>query len=314
MSKIPVVLHPGHPRGIDAALEACAGIALVRPQDDDGVARALQEGAEVLVTSAWRDDFLAPSLRWIAGTGAGVDQYPLPLLEAHAVTLTTAVGVHAIAVAEHAFALLLALTRRIGEAVRSMAGAEWPDLPGEELYGKRLAVIGLGRIGEGIAQRAKAWGLEVAGIKRRPETYSGCVGDVRGVEALRELCAWADIVVLSAPADPGGPPMIGAEELDALGAGWLVNVGRGSLVDQEALIAALATGRLRGAGLDVTTPEPLPASSPLWSSPKVVISAHNAGTTPFYGERWGRIFDRNLQAYQGRAAWVNRRIPGDGAA
>lgn len=309
MSYTRVVLHPQFPHGVDQYLEAAPGIRLERPCDDAGVATALRDGAEVLVTYTWKPEFLTPSLRWIAGTGAGAEQYPFDLLAQAGVTLTNAAGVHSITVAEHAMALLLALTRRIGESMRNMASANWESLLGEELYGKRMAIIGLGRIGEAIAERAQPWGVELAGMKRRPTVYSGCLTDVRGSDALSDLCDWADILMISAPANPDGTPMIGTEELKRLGAGWLVNVGRGSLVDQPALIAALARGELRGAGLDVTTPEPLPADSPLWSSPKVVLSAHNGGTSPVYGQRWGEIFAHNLKAFQGGEDWMNRLVP-----
>ena len=210
------------------------------PPDDDGVARALQQGGEVLVTYTWRPDFLAPSLRWIAGCGTGIEQYPLEALSAQGVTLTNAAGVHADCVAEHAFALMLALTRRIGEASRHMERAAWVPLPGEELGGKRLAIIGLGGIGEGVARRASHWNMSIVGIKRNPAAYGGCITDVRGPDALGEVCEWADIVLLCLPALPDRRALIGAAELERLGAGWLVNVGRGSLVDEAALVVGPA--------------------------------------------------------------------------
>jgi len=311
MQPTRVVLHPKHPHGVDKALEAMDGIDLQRPADDKGVAAALESGAEVLVTYTWQDAFLTPSLRWVAGTGAGAEQYPHDLLREHGVILTTAVGVHSITVAEHAFALLLALTRRIGEAVRHMTEPTWVPMLADELYGKKIAVVGVGRIGEQISRRAQAWGMEVAGLKRRPETYEGCLENVHGPGELDDLCAWADILVVSAPANKDGSPMIGARQLELLGAGWLVNVGRGTLVDCVALVDALAEGALRGAGLDVTNPEPLPVDSPLWSSPKVVLTAHCAGASPHYGDRWAEIFTWNLRAYLEGGSWQNRLVPGD---
>jgi phosphoglycerate dehydrogenase-like enzyme len=304
-----VVLHPQHPFGVDTFLASVPDIRLERPQNDAGVAQALSDGAEVLVTYTWRDEFLTPSLKWIAGTGAGAEQYPQEVLAERGVTLTTAVGVHSVTVAEHAFALLLALTRRVGEAVRHMTGPRWQPLFGEELLGKKMAVIGLGRIGEQIALRARAFGMEVIGLKRNPDSYTGCLEDVRGLDALDELCDWAEVLVLSAPANADGSPMILKTQLDLLGKGWLVNVGRGSLIDPDALLHAVTYGALKGAGLDVTSPEPLPEESPLWSSPKVVITAHYAGAGPYYGVRWGRIFEQNLAAYRGAGEWENRIIP-----
>jgi D-2-hydroxyacid dehydrogenase (NADP+) len=306
MKATRTVLHPSLPSGVADLLRTVPGLALQEPKDDDGVAAALGAGGEILVTHTWREDFLTPSLRWIAGTGAGFEQYPLEQLAARGVVLTTAWGVHAGTVAEHAFALLLGLTRGVGKAARAMTRNSWEHYLGEEVGGKKMAIIGLGRIGEAIAVRAQNWDMTVAGIKRDPARYEGCVGDVRGTDRLRETCAWADILVLAAPARADGSPLIGREELALLGAGWIVNVARGSVIDEAALIDALTNGALRGAGLDVTAREPLPADSPLWSLPNVVITPHVGGGSPGYAPRWGAIFTHNLAAFRDGGAWRNR--------
>ncbi|HSV77625.1 MAG TPA: D-2-hydroxyacid dehydrogenase [Ramlibacter sp.] len=305
-SGIQVVLHPQRPPGVEAFLRELPQVTLLTPPDEDGVVRALEAGAQVLATYVWRDTFLRPSLRWIAGLGAGYEQYPLGQLAEANVVLTTAAGVHTGCVAEHAFALMLALTRRLGEAMRNMVGHRWQALPGEELFGKKLAIVGLGRIGEEIARRAQSWGMQVVGVKRNPHQYQGCVGDVRGADRLADVCEWADMVLLAAPASPDRRPLVGERELQRLDRGWIVNVGRGSLIDEAALVRALVSGGLRGAGLDVTAIEPLPADSPLWDLPNVVITAHNAGDSPGYGPRWGAIFMENLSAFNGSSGWVNR--------
>ncbi|OGB00274.1 MAG: hypothetical protein A3E79_12440 [Burkholderiales bacterium RIFCSPHIGHO2_12_FULL_61_11] len=306
MPELHVVLHPRRPPGVEAFLRGLPQIVLHCPADEEGVIHALDNGAQVLVTYIWRDAFLTPSLKWIAGTGAGTEQYPLEVLGARQVVLTTAAGVHADCVAEHAFSLMLALTRRLGEAVRNMTQHRWTELVGEELAGKKLGIVGLGRIGEGVARRAQNWGLSIIGVKRHPDQYQGCLTDVRGTEQMAAVCEWADILLLATPATPDRRPLVGERELDLLGAGWLVNVGRGSLIDEDALIHALRSGGLRGAGLDVTAIEPLPTGSPLWDHPQVVISAHNAGDSPGYGVRWGAIFMRNLSAFAGTGNWVNQ--------
>ncbi len=303
---IDVVLHPQQPPGVEAFLRSMPQVRLHTPAHEDGVVRELDAGAPVLATFIWKDAFLRPSLRWIAGMGAGIEQYPLTTFAKQGITLTTAAGVHAACVAEHAFALMLSLTRRIGEAVRHMGRHHWQALPGEELAGKKLAIVGLGRIGEEIAQRARNWGLQVTGVKRNPAGYRGGVTDVRGSGELLQVCEWADILVLCAPATPDKRWIIGADELERLGAGWIVNVGRGSLIDEAALVHALTAGRLRGAGLDVTAIEPLPDGSPLWDLPNVVVTAHNAGDSPGYGPRWGALFTQNLAAFHGSGEWINR--------
>lgn len=306
MPEIHVVLHPQRPPGVETFLLGIPEIVLHRPVDEEGVIRALKHGAQVLVTYTWRDAFLTPSLKWIAGTGAGIEQYPLDGLNARGVVLTTAAGVHADCVAEHAFGLLLALTRRIGESVRNMTQHHWGALVGEELAGKKLGIVGLGRIGEGVARRAQNWGLSMVGVKRQPDQYQGCLSDVRGTDQIAAVCEWADILLLATPATPDRRPLVGQRELELLGAGWIVNVGRGSLIDEDALIRALKSGGLRGAGLDVTAIEPLPTESPLWDLPNVVLSAHNAGDSPGYGGRWGSIFTQNLSAFAGTGDWRNQ--------
>src|SRR3990172_6591654 len=194
-----------------------------------------------------------------------------------------------------------------------MSRRQWIELPGEELAGKKLGIVGLGRIGEAVAWRAQNWGLSLVGIKRHPDRYQGCLSDVRGVDQLVAVCEWADIVLVTAPALPDRSALIGARELERLGAGWIVNVGRGSLSDENGVIRALMSGSLRGAGLDVTATEPLAPESPLWNLPNVVLSAHNAGDSPGFGVRWGAIFTANLAAFADRGDWRNRIVELPGA-
>ncbi len=194
-----VVLHPSQPYGVEIFLDSLSNIELLKPQDNKGVCDCLEAGAEILVTHTWSDNFLIPSIHWIAGTGAGFEQYPVDLFLKHGVRLTTASGASSIAAAEHCFALLLSLTRGVSVASQNMVNEQWKPYVGEEIYNKKLAIIGLGKIGEEIAVRAQGWGMRVAGLKRRPDSYDGCVDDVRGAESLGALCGWADILVLCAP-------------------------------------------------------------------------------------------------------------------
>lgn len=307
-SMIRVVVDPGCPTGVPETVKAMPDLDVVLAPDRDAVAAELAAGAEVLVTSYWRDDFLTQNLRWVAGNGAGTEQYPLDEFRRKGIELTTAHGVHTACVAEHAFALLLGVTRRIGLAGRNAVTHSWSPTTTDELGGKRMAIIGLGRIGEEVARRAIAWDMEVAGLKRTPETYEGCVSVVHGPKALHELCSWADILMVTAPATNETRGLIGAEELALLGAGWLVNVGRGTLVDSDALLVALRDGELRGAGIDVTDPEPLPRESLLWDCPNLVITPHIGGDSPNFAPRWARIFEHNLLAYAGRGNWQNRFV------
>jgi len=313
-----VVLHPVRMTGEAEALHRLDGLELIDASSDDEVEAALDHGAPIMVTCVWRDRFLKPGLKWIQGIGAGYEQFPLAELDRHGIVLTTATGVH-VCVAESAFGLLLALTRRIAHAVRDAHNRQWeakefangPDErvvgEGVEVAGSTLAIIGLGTIGEQVARRASGWDVDVIGYKREPERYDGIVRRVFGPGQLLEVCRMADILVLTLPGSDETHHLIGAPELEALGAGWLINVGRGSVVDELALIGALTNGELLGAGLDVFEREPLPEGSPLWDMSNVVITPHIAGTTPHYGERLATIFQHNLRAFLGEdVRWMNQ--------
>lgn len=305
-----VVLHPLGVAGLTAELERMDDIELIKAADDDEVEAALSAGASILLTYTWFERFLTPSLRWIQGVGAGFEQYPLERFEQEGVTMTTATGVHVV-VAEAAFGLLLALTRRIADAVRDARDHRWVVREGMELAGSTIAIIGLGTIGEQFARRAQGWDIELIGYKRDPDAYRGVVERVFGPGSLLDVCEMADTLIITMPGSDETKHLIGTAELAALGAGRLISVGRGSVVDEQALITALTDGELLGAGLDVFEVEPLPGDSPLWDMPHVVLTPHTAGETPRYGERLARIFRQNLRAFGGQdVPWVNRVVDG----
>jgi phosphoglycerate dehydrogenase-like enzyme len=304
------VLHPLSVTGLADELERMEDVELIQAADDDEVAEALEGGASILLTYTWRPRFLTPSLRWIQGVGAGYEQYPLEVFEREGVVLTTATGVHVV-VAEAAFGLLLALTRRIADAVRDAQSHRWLVREGPEIAGSTIGIIGLGTIGEAFARRAQGWDVELIGFKRDPGSYSGVVEHVYGPDRLLDVCRMSDVLIITMPGSEDTKHLIGEAELAALGDGWLVNVGRGSVIDEQALIAALTDGDLRGAGLDVFETEPLPDDSPLWDMPNVVMTPHSAGDTPRYGERLAGIFHQNLRAFSGEDThWVNRVVDG----
>jgi D-2-hydroxyacid dehydrogenase (NADP+) len=284
------------------AFRADTSISVLEPAAEE-VADMLDDQA-ILVTHAWESSFLTPKLRWIQSVSAGVEQFPVMDLRSAGVALTSARGVHAPQVAEHAFALLLALTRGVGVAMRDAGRREWRPRMADELTDRTMAVLGLGVIGEEIARRASAWGMDVIGIKANPTDYAGVARLVEGPDRTVEICEQADVVVCVLPANDRTIGLVGAEALSALGAGWIVNVGRGGVVDEQALVDALDTGVLRGAGLDVFATEPLPETSPLWDHPRVVVTPHTAGFSPRYGERLLRVFRSNLDGYLGRGPWA----------
>ena len=305
-----VVLHPHRPRGIReelARLEHEGEIELVVASDSDEVAAALADGADILASFTWEERYLQPSLRWVASISAGFEQYPLALLEREGITLTTASGVNAIAVAEHAMALLLGCVRRLDAAVESQTNRRWERHgPRLELHGSTMVVAGIGAIGERVAELAMGFGMRVIGVKQHPDDYDGCAQRVVGPDELVAECRDADVLVNALPGGQRTRGLISTAALEALDGGWLISVGRGSVVDEPALVAALEAGQVRGAGLDVFAEEPLDSASPLWELPGVVMTAHVGGLSPNYGRRWVELFRRNLGALRGQQPWTNR--------
>ena len=302
-----VVVGPMGGSGIGEAIAAVPGVAAAIVTDMDRVPEALAT-AEVLVTYRWADAWVTPALRWIQSVSAGTDQYPIAALEANGTVLTSARGIHEVQVSEHALGLLLAMTRGIALTARQQTEHTWKWVRPVELHGMTLGVLGLGTIGEGVARRAAAFGMNVIGTKANPAGYRGAAVEVFPPEQTLEVFRRADVVIITLPGGDGTKNLVGAAELEALRGGWLVNVGRGAVIDEAALLAAVRAGALAGVALDVFATEPLPADSPLWDLPGVLISPHMAGASPKYGERLAALFSRNLAAYHGAGEWVNRVV------
>lgn len=304
MTSHRIVLHPDHNRSVGVAFRQADGLDVVTP-GIDAVAEELAD-SEVLVTYVWDDAYLTNSLRWVQSISVGVDQYPIERLRQAEVALTSARGIHGPQVSEHAFGLLLALTRGIGPSMRNAEARIWKPIPGVEISGLTLGVLGLGTIGEAIAQKAVAWGMRVIGTKADVADYRGSALAVFPPTETLTVFEAADAVVSVLPDTESTRGVVTAECLEAMDGGWFVNVGRGTVVDEQVLLDALASGALAGAGLDVFDTEPLPQESPLWSHPRVVITNHTAGLSPHYGDRLLAVFRRNLDAFDGAGTWVNR--------
>lgn len=298
-----VVLHPRHLQSVAEALGSL-DIDLVIP-DEDEVASSVGESG-ILVTYVWEDGFL-PGLRWLQSISAGHDHYPHSVFEEHGVVLTSASGVHGPQMAEHAFALLLALTRGVGVATRNATEAVWKPMVLEEIAGTTMGILGLGAVGEEVARRAKAWGMKVIGTKRTADGYQGMADEVLGSDCTGEVFERSHVVVSVLPGGDETTGIITRAMLESLD-GWFVNVGRGNVVAEVDIVAAISHGGLLGAGLDVFETEPLPESSPLWTNPRVVITPHVGGLSPHYGQRLAEIFRHNLAAYAGHAEWRNRVV------
>jgi D-2-hydroxyacid dehydrogenase (NADP+) len=260
--------------------------------------------ADVLVVSGlWRNDLLAQAgrLKLVQSISAGVDQYDQAALRAQGIRLASAQGANARAVAEHAMALILALSRKLPEARDNQAKRHWRGMIGDlskredELGGKTLLIVGLGRIGGRLAQLAKAFDLRVVATRRDPAAGPTGADEVHGMDKLAALLPQADFVALTCPLTPETTGLIGEAALAAMKrSAFLVNVARGRCVDEEALIKALAEGSIAGAALDCTYDEPLPAASPLWDTANVFITPHTAGETRRYEDNVLDILQENL--------------------
>jgi phosphoglycerate dehydrogenase-like enzyme len=305
--QLRVVVGPVGGSGIVEAIAAVPGVAVTAVTDMASVPAALVD-APILITFRWSDEWVVPGLRWIQSVSAGTEQFPFDALAVNGTALTSARGIHEVQVSEHALGMLLAMTRGIGVAARQQEHRIWKWTPVVELAGMTLGVLGLGVIGEGVARRAVGFGMRVIGTKSHPEDYTGIAAEVFPPEQTLEVFRRADAVVVTLPGGEGTRHLVGAAELDALRGGWLVNVGRGAVIDESALVAALRQGTLAGAALDVFATEPLPADSLLWDLPGLLITPHMAGSSPRYGERLAALFARNLEAYRGRGEWENRVV------
>lgn len=244
----------------------------------------------------------APRLRWYQQWGAGADWLMRdPQAAEKDFVLTNVSGVHAIPISEHILAFLLAFARRLPQAIRRQERRQWDQLHNSKLFelaGKTMLLIGVGAIGSRTAEVAGALGMRVLGVRHDPSRGAPGVEAMYPPAQLREVLPQADFVVLTLPLTSESRGIIGEAELRAMKpSAYLVNIGRGGTVDEEALIRALQEGRIAGAGLDVFAHEPLPQDSPLWDMDNVIITGHYAGNTPAYDERSLAIFLDNLQRY-----------------
>ena len=270
-----------------------------------GIADAEIAWVDMQPTSRVADTIRAagPALRWVSTLYAGLDAFPLDWLRERGVTLTNGRGINAVAVADYAVLAVLAAAKRFDEVVRAHDRRTWlRDSPGKvELPGTRALVIGHGTIGRLIGDRLAAFGVAVTGVTR-----SGADGTLTP-QAWRPRLGEFDWVILAAPSTRETRAMIGADELGAMRRGaWLINIARGDMVDQEALVAALEGGTIAGAILDPTTPEPLPADNPLWSTPNALVTMHLSGrsqSTMF--PRAAALFLANLGLYRRGAGLDN---------
>ena len=267
------------------------GIASFELRERAELDRRAQDMDVLVVSGMWHNGLIpaANRLRFVQSISSGTDQYDKAALAARGVRLASAQGVNARAVAEHALALILAMARRLPEARDNQARRVWRGMIGDltqredELGGKTLLVIGLGRIGARLAALAKAFDMRVIGFRRDPSAGRDAADEVHTLLELPHFLPQADVVALTCALTEQTRGVIGAPALAAMRrSAFLVNCARGGCVDEAALVAALQGGAIAGAALDVTDPEPLAADSPLWAMPNVLITPHTAGETRNY--------------------------------
>jgi len=263
--------------------------------------RAL-ERAEVLFALHTPADLmqLAPRLRWIQGVGAGVEQFAKAGVSRSRVLVTNASGVSSGSMAEFVIGRLLQVWKRFREADQWQAKHEYVRTYGRTFAGSTLGIVGLGAIGRAVAERARALGLVVLGLRRRAAAGpdAGPAHELFAPERLHEMLARCDAVVVAAPETPDTFHLIDERALAAMRRGAvLVNVARGSLVDEAALVRALESGHLGAAALDVFEEEPLPPSSPLWDLPNCYVSAHSSVSVDHYVDDVFDLFVENAGRY-----------------
>lgn len=303
---ITVLVRGGLPAESRAAIAALGPhVRLVVAGNDDEWRVALPV-ADAIFGGFRPDDLrLAKRLRWIQYGAAGVESVLTPEFVASPVVLTNGKGCYGPAIAEHVFGLLLGLTRNIVRQSRQMRERKWGGNGGlvELSGGKTMGIVGLGGIGRETARRAGALGLRVVAcdiVAMQPEQVGNLAERIYLVDGggLNRLLAESDIVVCAAPHTKRSEGMFGPAQFAAMKPGaYFINVSRGKLVQTPALVAALQSGKLAGAGLDVTDPEPLSPDSPLWAMENVIITSHTAGQSQFSQTRVQAVFVENVRRF-----------------
>jgi phosphoglycerate dehydrogenase-like enzyme len=264
------------------------GMRVVHLPDYDRLPQELPD-TQIFVGYSLRASQLAGAkkLQWIHSTAAGVVQLMYPELRDSGILVTNPSGIFSVPMAEHAIGMLIALARNFPDSVRYQDQSRWAqqelwDQPQRltELSGQVLLIVGYGSIGHELASRAKAFGMRVRGVSRSGKGDSALADIIVPIGQLHDVLSEADFLVVSAPETSETKHLIGAPELARMKpTARLINVARGSLLDQSALLAALQQEKIAGAALDVTDPEPLPAADPLWKAPNLLITPHTSAVS-----------------------------------
>jgi phosphoglycerate dehydrogenase-like enzyme len=296
---IVCVKHPfsewcAKPQLADAIRERWPQMRVVYLPDYDTLQQELPD-ANIFVGASLRPEQFAyaKQLRWIHSTAAGVSQLMYPELRCSGAIVTNPSGIFSVPMAEHTMGMILALARNFPDTVRFQDAAKWAqqdlwDKPQHltEINGSLLLIVGYGSIGRELAKRAQAFGMRIWGVTRSGKGQATHAEKILPASQLHQALPHADYLVIAAPDTPETKHLIGAEQIARMKRGArLINVARGSLLHETALIAALLSGQLSGAALDVTSVEPLPADSPLWKAPNIFITPHTSGVSDCLWQR-----------------------------
>ena len=277
--------------------DAAGDNTVVDPGEDDLVTEMAD--AEVFIGYHSPEIFSSASgLKWIQSAAAGLDMMLTPDVIERRLIVTNASGLHAAPVVETAWALTLAVSRCLKTFQRQQNEHDWNQFIPHDLDGRTVGIVGLGGIGRRYAQIATAFGMRVIAVDRHSPPKPDEVESLQGLDRLNDLVAEADVLLVSCPATAETHGLIGPEQIALLKpTAILVNIARGGIVDEPALIECLKAGRITGAGLDVTEVEPLPKDDPLWDTPRLVITPHIAGWSGDRSRRLVEFFCENLRRY-----------------
>jgi phosphoglycerate dehydrogenase-like enzyme len=283
------------------------GVRIVKVRGPD-IGREIED-ADAIIGGVSPENFRrAKKLKWVHVMSAGVEKALFPELIDSDVVVTNAKNVYGPQIADHAFAFLLTLTRRLNVTIPKQHEEEWP--PGRagmfELNGKTAVIIGVGGIGSQIAQRANGFGMKVIGVDVRDYPPSNIVQRYVHPDRLDSVLPEADVVFISAPHTRKSEGMMGRKEFELMKKGsYFIAVSRGKIYSMDGLVKALDEGRLAGAGVDVTDPEPLPKGHPLWKFSNVVITPHTAGGSDRLEERIDNLIKENVRRFAAGETLLN---------
>ena len=248
-----------------------------------------------------------PKLRWYHTVSAGVENMPLPELAQRGIVLTNNSGSYDIQIAEHLMAFVFAASRQLHRYRDNQRGSEWKELQHQELRDATIVVFGMGSIGGEISRLASAVGMRVIGVRRKAGGSQPGIDRVVAADRLADVVGEADYLAIAAPLTPATRGAISREVIARMKpTAWIMNIGRGAIVDEPAMIEALQAKRIAGAALDVFTTEPLPKESPLWALDNVIITPHHSGSSPRASERTLTLFAENLRRYKAGEPLINR--------